>query len=44
MAFNIATRLGVQKHLKATLYNMSKPYFTKMQEGAFFCDDTPVSS
>ena len=44
MAYNIATRLGVQKHLKATLYNMSKPYFTKMQEGAFFCDDTPVSS
>ena len=44
MAFNIATRLGVQKHLKATLYNMSKPYFAKMQEGAFFCDDAPVSS
>jgi len=43
MAYNIATRLGVKKHLKATLYNMSKPYFENMQEGAFFCDDSPVS-
>ena len=43
MAFNITTKLGIKKHFTPDLFKSSKPYFDKMQEGAFFADDTKFS-
>lgn len=43
MAFNITTKLGIKKHFTPDLFKSSKPYFDKMQEGAFFADDVKFS-
>ena len=43
MAYNIATKSGIQKHFTPALFKSSKPYFDKMEEGSFFCDDIRFS-
>lgn len=42
MAYNIATISGIKKHFPQDLFKLSKPYFEKMQEGSFFCDDSNI--
>lgn len=43
MAYNITTKPGIQRHFSPALFKSSKPYFDKMEEGSFFCDDGAFS-